>query len=70
MTSQPNPEERAYEYHFAIAPGVDFVIYATSLDEAKKFFKEENGLDPEAYEVTRKEPGYSRKGNPFNPNSN
>lgn len=63
---KPNPEERAYEYKFWITPGVAHTVYAPSLVEAKKSFKEELDLDPEKYEVTRKEPGYSRKGDPFN----
>lgn len=65
MTSRPNPDERSYEYHFEISPGVDHIVYAPSLEEAKKSFKEELDLDPEKYPVARKEPGYSRKVNPF-----
>lgn len=65
--SKPNPEDRSYEYHFPIAIGVDHIIYAPSLEEAKKSFKEEfPDLDPEKYDVTRKEPGFSYKSNPLN----
>ena len=68
--ASPNPDERTYAYDFEIAPGVTHTIYANSLVEAKKFFKEElPELNPENFPVSRKEPGFSRKGDPFaNPN--
>lgn len=63
---RPNPDEREYTYVFVgEAPTDETIIYANSLEEAEKLFKEEFGLDPKAFTVTRKEPGFSRKGNPF-----
>jgi hypothetical protein len=64
--SRPNPEDRQYTYIFVgEAPTDETIIYANSLDEAKKCFKEEFGIDPDKFEITRREPGYSRKGSPF-----
>lgn len=61
----PNPDDRSYEYHFQDASG-DVIIYAPSLEEAKKSFKEEfPELKLANFAITRREPGNSKYGSPF-----